>query len=129
MFFNSSLAQQFDAHRRQTMQIRISNLDDAKLSPAVRERLIQKLVQHSGLDQQVHDLHIVMNKSGRKECIEAHIHLSDQGDFFAKAEGDNLYVAIDELGDKVRKQVERYRARFQPRRGAGMKRAAEATVS
>ncbi|PXF32526.1 hypothetical protein WH50_03750 [Pokkaliibacter plantistimulans] len=111
------------------MQIRISNLDDAKLSPAVRERLIQKLVQHSGLDQQVHDLHIVMNKSGRKECIEAHIHLSDQGDFFAKAEGDNLYVAIDELGDKVRKQVERYRARFQPRRGAGMKRAAEATVS
>ncbi|MFP8967163.1 HPF/RaiA family ribosome-associated protein [Pokkaliibacter sp. CJK22405] len=103
------------------MQVRISNLNDAKLSTAVRERLMQKLIQHTGLEDHILDLHVTLTQDGRMTCIEAKLQ-SDQGRYFAKASGENLYQAIDHLGEKVRKQAEKKRRLVEPKRACGMKR-------
>lgn len=102
------------------MQLNISARHEAKVSDSVREHIASRLHRPGDHYEQVTRMHVIIDKDAQRDLIEASFHLNGK-ELFAKAIADNLYAAIDALGDKVERQLRKAREKQTRKRGAGIK--------
>ena len=77
------------------------------ISPAIRERIESRFEKLSRRQVDLIAPHVIINKEGLKYQIEATAGVRHDT-LFAKAEDDNLYAAIKDLGQKLERQLNRY---------------------
>ncbi|MFD1007156.1 MULTISPECIES: ribosome hibernation-promoting factor, HPF/YfiA family [Oceanisphaera] len=82
-----------------------SNVID--ISPAIRERIESRFEKLSRRQVDLITPHVIINKEGLKYQVEATAGVRHDT-LFAKAEDDNLYAAIKDLGQKLERQLNRY---------------------
>lgn len=77
------------------------------ISPAIRERIESRFEKLSRRQVDLITPHVIINKEGLKYQVEATAGVRHDT-LFAKAEDDNLYAAIKDLGQKLERQLNRY---------------------
>lgn len=77
------------------------------ISPAIRERIESRFEKLSRRQVDLITPHVIINKEGLKYQVEATAGVRNDT-LFAKAEDDNLYAAIKDLGQKLERQLNRY---------------------
>jgi len=97
-----------------------------EITPAIRDYVVSKLSRIERHFDHVIDVIVIMTVEKLDQCIEANVHLSGKDIHVASHNGD-MYAAIDDLIDKLDRQVIRYKERFQvSRRGESGKRIPQA---
>lgn len=82
-----------------------SNVID--ISPAIRERVESRFAKLTRRQVPLITPHVIIHKEGLKYQIEATAGVRHDT-LFAKAEDENLYAAIKDLGQKLERQLNRY---------------------
>ncbi|MBO1519813.1 ribosome hibernation-promoting factor, HPF/YfiA family [Oceanisphaera pacifica] len=77
------------------------------ISPAIRERIESRFAKLSRRQVDLITPQVIINKEGLKHQVEATVGVRHDT-LFAKAEDDNLYAAIKDLGQKLERQLNRY---------------------
>ncbi|ART79696.1 ribosome hibernation-promoting factor, HPF/YfiA family [Oceanisphaera avium] len=77
------------------------------ISPAIRERIESRFAKLARRQVDLITPHVIINKEGLKYQVEATAGVRNDT-LFAKAEDDNLYAAIKDLGQKLERQLNRY---------------------
>ncbi len=97
-----------------------------EVTPALRSYVETKLSRiHRHFDQVI-DIKVLMTVDNHKEKerrqhVECNIHVKGK-DMFAESTHADLYAAVDELMDKLDRQVVRYKGRIQERSNEPAKR-------
>jgi putative sigma-54 modulation protein len=92
-----------------------------EITPSIREYVTLKLVRINRHFEQVIDVDVIMTVETLAQKVEATVHLSGK-DIHVCANNADMYAAIDDLIDKLDRQVIKHKERFQPRHPAGIKR-------
>lgn len=92
-----------------------------EITPPIREYVMDKIARINRHFDHVIDVTVVMTVEKLDQRVEANVHLSGK-DIHVLAHGADMYAAIDELVDKLDRQVLRHKERFDPRHAAGIKR-------
>jgi putative sigma-54 modulation protein len=97
-----------------------------EITPALREYVTTKLVRIKRHFDQVIDVKVLLSvekqkEKERRQRAECTIHVKGQ-DLFAETAHEDLYAAIDELMDKLDRQVVRHKDRRQDHHHAAGKR-------
>lgn len=98
-----------------------------EVTPALRGYVTQKLDRVLRHFDQVVDVRVLLTvekqkeKEGRQRA-ECNIHVKGN-DLFAESASEDLYAAVDELVDKLDRQVVRHKDRLQDHQHTNMKRA------
>ncbi|MDR3395224.1 MAG: ribosome-associated translation inhibitor RaiA [Parasulfuritortus sp.] len=99
-----------------------------EVTPALRSYVTAKLDRISRHFDQVMDVKVLLTvekqkeKEGRQRA-ECNIHVKGN-DMFAESSHEDLYAAVDELVDKLDRQVVRHKDRLQQHNHIGAKRVA-----
>jgi len=97
-----------------------------EVTPALRGYVIQKLDRVMRHFDQVVDVRVLLSvekqkaKEGRQRA-ECNIHVKGS-DLFAECANEDLYAAVDELVDKLDRQVVRHKDRLQDHHHSSVKR-------
>lgn len=97
------------------MIINITNRK-SKVSDNVRERIESWLNDSQERCDIITSAQVTLDKSEQHDMVEATIHAAGK-DIFAKAEADNLYMALDALADKIDRQLAKLRDKQQHKKG------------
>jgi putative sigma-54 modulation protein len=92
-----------------------------EISPAIREYVTSKLTRINRHFDHVIDVEVIMTVEKLDQRVEANVHLSGKDIHVCANDGD-MYAAIDELMDKLDRQVIKHKERFAPRHAGGIKR-------
>ena len=92
-----------------------------EITSAIREYVTSKLVRINRHFENVIDVDVIMTVEKLDQKVEANVHLSGK-DIHVCANNSDMYAAIDDLIDKLDRQVIKHKERFQPRHPAGIKR-------
>ena len=87
----------------------------------LREYVVSKLGRVKRHFDHVIDVNVVVSVEKLRQKVEANVHVSGR-EIHAAAEGENLYAAIDELADRLDRQVVRHKERLQVHRNEGSER-------
>jgi len=87
------------------MNIKITHRN-AKVSDSVKEKVESWLSSSQERYEEITSAHVILEKNDREDMAEATIHVSGK-DIFAKASADNLYSAIDQMADKIDRQLDK----------------------
>ena len=68
----------------------------------------EKLERHF---DHINDVHVVLTEEKERQKAESTIHVTG-GNLFADAESSNMYAAIDELIDKLDRQIKKYKEKM-----------------
>jgi len=98
-----------------------------EVTPALRGYVTHKLDRISRHFDQVVDVRVILSiekqkEKERRQRAECNIHVKDN-DLFAESASEDLYAAVDELVDKLDRQVVRHKDRLQDHGHASAKRA------
>ncbi|HXZ49147.1 MAG TPA: ribosome-associated translation inhibitor RaiA [Usitatibacter sp.] len=97
-----------------------------EITPAIREYVVAKLERISRHFDHVIEVNVIMTVQKLDRKIEANVHLSGK-DIHVQCNDGDMYAAIDQLIDKLDRQVIRHKERFQVNRhGPGIKRNTQA---
>ena len=91
------------------------------VTEALRAYVISKIDRINRHFDHVIDVNVVMSVEKLRQKVEANIHVSGK-EIHAACEGENLYAAIDELADRLDRQVVRHKEKLQISRDAGSER-------
>ena len=86
-----------------------------EITPAIRERVLTKFDKVRRHFDQVIDVNIILSVDKLKQKAEANVHLSGKT-IFVECDDANLYVAIDNLVDKLDRQIIKHKEKFTARR-------------
>ncbi len=92
------------------MQINITG-HHIEVTEALRnyiENKCQRLERHF---DQLTNIHVVLNVEKMRQKAEATLYLSGV-DIFASAENEDMYAAIDDLADKLDRQIKKHREKL-----------------
>ena len=92
-----------------------------EITPAIRTYVTSKLVRINRHFENVIDVEVIMTVEKLDQKVEANVHLPGK-DIHVCATNSDMYAAIDELIDKLDRQVIKHKERFQPRHAGGIKR-------
>ena len=92
-----------------------------EITPAIREYVVAKLERINRHFDHVIDVDVIMTVQKLDQTIEANVHLSGK-DIHVHCNHGDMYAAIDQLVDKLDRQVLKHKERFQPRHPEGIKR-------
>ncbi|MEY4283379.1 MAG: ribosome-associated translation inhibitor RaiA [Betaproteobacteria bacterium] len=97
-----------------------------EVTPALRTYVTQKLDRISRHFDQVVDIKVLLTVEKQKEKekrqrAECNIHVKGN-DLFAESAHEDLYAAVDELVDKLDRQVSKHKTRMQDHHHEGHKR-------
>jgi putative sigma-54 modulation protein len=97
-----------------------------EVTPALREYVIAKLDRITRHFDQVVDITVLLSiekpaEKERRQRAEVTVHVKGK-DIFAECASEDLYAAIDQLMDKLDRQVVRYKDRVQDHHHAAPKR-------
>jgi len=98
------------------MKININNRH-GKVSPAIQEKIEQWLEASQDRFGEISSALVIIEQSERQDEIEATLHVKGK-DVFAKASGENLYVAIDGLSDKIDRQLAKVKDKMSQKKGS-----------
>ncbi len=98
------------------MKISINNRQ-GKVSPAIQQKIEAWLEASQDRFGEISSALVIMEQSERQDEIEATLHIKGK-DVFAKATGENLYVAIDALTDKIDRQLAKIKQKLTPKKGS-----------
>lgn len=100
------------------MNVNITNRNDNKVSDSLRDRIQAWLEGSEERYETITSAQVTIEKSEeRVERVEAKIHVAGK-DIFAKAEGANLYSALDALEDKIDRQLDKVHQKHVSKKGA-----------
>lgn len=97
------------------MNITINNRQ-GKVSPAIQEKIETWLQASQARFGDISSALVIIEPSERQDEIEATLHIKGK-DVFAKATGENLYVAIDALTDKIDRQLIKIKEKLSIKKG------------
>lgn len=100
-----------------------------EVTPALRGYVTSKLDRIARHFDQVVDVRVIltvdnMKEKERRQRAECNVHVKGR-DLFAESSHADLYAAVDELADKLDRQVGRYKTRVQDHHHASAKRMME----
>ncbi|WP_210396211.1 ribosome hibernation-promoting factor, HPF/YfiA family [Motiliproteus sediminis] len=97
------------------MNVSINNRH-GKVSPAVQEKVEAWLQDCQERFGEISSAQVIMEQSERQDEVEATLHIKGK-DVFAKASGDNLYVAFDAMSDKIDRQLSKIKDKLTHKKG------------
>ena len=83
-----------------------------EVSPAIREYVSQKLQKVTRHFDHVIDIHVVLSVEKLNQKAEVTLHVPGK-DIFVESIDPNLYAAVDDLTDKLDRQVQKYKQKVQ----------------
>ena len=86
-----------------------------EITPAIRERVVTKLGKVKRHFDDVIDINIILSIDKLVQKAEANLHISGKT-IFVESGDENLYVAIDNLVDKLDRQIIKYKEKTHARR-------------
>lgn len=97
-----------------------------EVTPALREYVIAKLDRITRHFDQVVDVKVLltvdnMKEKQRRQRAECNVHVKGR-DLFAESSHADLYAAVDDLADKLDRQVSKYKTRIQDHSQSAIKR-------
>ena len=92
-----------------------------EITAAIRDYVTQKLTRINRHFDHVIDVNVFMTVEKLDQRIEANVHLAGK-DIHVQAHDEDMYAAIDDLIDKLDRQVIKHKESFSPRHAAGIKR-------
>ena len=96
-----------------------------EITPAIRDYVVAKLERINRHFDHVIDVDVIMTVQKLDQTIVANVHLSGK-DIHVHCNHGDMYAAIDQLVDKLDRQVIRHKERFQTRHAPGIKRMPQA---
>ena len=101
-----------------------------EVTPALRGYVTSKLDRITRHFDQVVDVKVLltidnMKEKEKRQRAECNVHVKGR-DIFAECSHSDLYAAVDELTDKLDRQVSRYKTRTQEHHHVAVKHQAEA---
>jgi putative sigma-54 modulation protein len=91
------------------------------VTDALRTYVVSKLDRVNRHFDHVIDVNVVMSVEKLRQKVEANVHVSGR-EIHAASESENLYAAIDELADRLDRQVVRHKEKLQVHRDQGFER-------
>jgi putative sigma-54 modulation protein len=91
------------------------------VTDALRTYVVSKLDRVKRHFDHVIDVNVVMSVEKLRQKVEANVHVSGR-EIHAASEGESLYAAIDELADRLDRQVVRHKEKLQVHRDIGAER-------
>ncbi|TAG00851.1 MAG: ribosome-associated translation inhibitor RaiA [Betaproteobacteria bacterium] len=91
------------------------------VTDALRTYVVAKLDRVNRHFDHVIDINVVMSVEKLRQKVEANVHVSGR-EIHAASEGESLYAAIDELADRLDRQVVRHKEKLQVHRDQGFER-------
>jgi putative sigma-54 modulation protein len=91
------------------------------VTDALRTYVVSKLDRVNRHFDHVIDVNVVMSVEKLRQKVEANVHVSGR-DIHATCEDENLYAAIDQLADRLDRQVVRHKEKLQVHRIEGFER-------
>ena len=82
------------------------------VSPAIRDYVSQKLQKVTRHFDHVIDIHVVLSVEKLNQKAEVTLHVPGK-DIFVETTDPNLYAAVDDLTDKLDRQVQKYKQKMQ----------------
>jgi putative sigma-54 modulation protein len=99
-----------------------------EITPAIRNYVLSKLERINRHFDHVIDVNVVMTIEKLDQKIEANVHLSGK-DIHVEANDADMYAAIDNLTDRLDRQILKHKERFQVHKhDAGIKRIPQGDV-
>ena len=96
-----------------------------EITTAIREYVASKLERIERHFDHVIDVNVIMTVQKLDQTIEANVHLSGK-DIHVHSNHGDMYAAIDELIDKLDRQVIRHKERFDTKHSQSIKRIPQA---
>ncbi len=93
-----------------------------EITPAIRTHVAEKIAKIKGHFDGVMDVTVVLSVDKLRQKAEGSVHLSGK-DVFVESENENLYVAIDDMVDKLDRQIVKHKEKFAARRHDDSSRA------
>ena len=95
-----------------------------EITSAIRDYVTHKLERINRHFDHVIDVNVFMTVEKLDQKIEANVHLSGK-DIHVEANDADMYAAIDNLTDRLDRQILKHKERFAPRHAPGIKRMTE----
>ena len=97
-----------------------------EITPAIREHVLSKISKVKRHFENVIDVNVILSVDKLKQKAEANVHLSGKT-IFVECDDENLYVAIDNLIEKLDRQILKHKEKNAARRhdGSGKQLAEE----
>ncbi|EIW88884.1 MAG: ribosome hibernation promoting factor [Alishewanella agri] len=92
------------------MQINLTGRH-VEITDSLREYVDSKFAKLERHFENINNVHVVLNVEKLKQIAEAKIHLNG-GEVFAVSEDENMYAAIDQLIDKLDRQVIKHKEKL-----------------
>ena len=86
-----------------------------EITPAIREHVLSKLDKVKRHFENVIDVNVILSVEKLKQKAEANVHLSGKT-IFVECDDANLYVAIDNLAEKLDRQIIKHKEKNSARR-------------
>ena len=86
-----------------------------EITPAIREHVLSKLGKVKRHFDHVIDVNVILSVEKLKQKAEANVHLSGKT-IFVECDDSNLYVAIDNLVEKLDRQILKHKEKHAARR-------------
>ena len=83
-----------------------------EVSPAIRDYVSQKLQKVTRNFDHVIDIHVVLSVEKLNQKAEVTLHVPGK-DIFVESIDPNLYAAVDDITDKLDRQVQKYKQKIQ----------------
>ncbi len=83
-----------------------------EVSPAIRDYVSQKLEKVTRHFDHVIDIHVVLSVEKLNQKAEVTLHVPGK-DIFVESIDPNLYAAVDDITDKLDRQVQKYKPKLQ----------------
>lgn len=97
-----------------------------EITPAIRQHVTDKVAKIKGHFDGLMEVTVILSVDKLRQKAEGSVHVSGK-DLFVESEDDNLYVAIDNMVDKLDRQIIKHKEKFEARRhdDSGKQAAAE----
>lgn len=86
-----------------------------EITPAIREHVLSKISKVKRHFENVIDVNVILSVDKLKQKAEANVHLSGKT-IFVECDDANLYVAIDNLVEKLDRQILKHKEKHTARR-------------
>jgi putative sigma-54 modulation protein len=86
-----------------------------EITPAIREHVLNKLGKVKRHFENVIDINVILSVDKLKQRAEANVHLSGKN-IFVECDDANLYTAIDNLVEKLDRQILKHKEKNAARR-------------
>lgn len=80
-------------------------------TPAIKDHITEKLEKVSKLTDQITSVQVTLLKDNKSQKAEACIHLPGKEIFAAASSEDRLFYAIDEMVDKLTRQLDKHKTK------------------